>query len=254
MKRPTVNLLIDATAALTMLGMLATGYILRFPLPPGTNKDLTLWGLTRHQWGEIHFWISLGLLGVIGLHLFLHWQWIVSTVGRRLHLAISAGRRHLFSGLLTCASLVAAVALFAWAAQSGVRELTEPRDDTCTPAPKAPVPARAEGKGSPEQPVKVSFARDVYPILERSCLACHGPKKQKGGVRVDRRDDFFGRDGREAFIVPGKSADSPLFAIVSGTRKDIALPDRHRLSEREVAVIRRWIDSGAVWPDVPEKK
>jgi len=82
MKRFFDNLLIDLIAAALMIGMLATGYVLRFPLPPGTNKDLTLWGLTRHQWGDVHFWISLGLIAVILLHLCLHWQSMPLTFGQ----------------------------------------------------------------------------------------------------------------------------------------------------------------------------
>jgi hypothetical protein len=45
MNRTSVNLLIDLTAAVLLLGMVATGYILWFALPPGTQKDLMLWGM-----------------------------------------------------------------------------------------------------------------------------------------------------------------------------------------------------------------
>jgi hypothetical protein len=41
--RPALNLLIDILGAAFFLGMIATGYILHFPLPPGTNKSLSLW-------------------------------------------------------------------------------------------------------------------------------------------------------------------------------------------------------------------
>lgn len=51
MKRTTVNLLVDLLAATFFVGMMATGYVLWFPLPAGSNKSLSLWGLTRHEWG-----------------------------------------------------------------------------------------------------------------------------------------------------------------------------------------------------------
>jgi hypothetical protein len=45
-----------------------------------------------------------------------------------------------------------------------------------------------------------------------------------------------------------------LIGILSGRRSDIAFPDRHRLPEREVGVIARWIDAGAAGDDaVPDK-
>jgi hypothetical protein len=246
MKRTTVNLLVDALAALSMLGMLATGYVLRFPLPPGTNKELSLWGLTRHQWGAVHFWLSLGLLAAVGLHLFLHWAWVVSTVGRRLHLPTSPGGHHLLAGVLTSLVLVVCLGLFAWAAHTGVREITGPLDDACVPT--GPVRPADTSPPPAEQQSKVVFWKDVYPIFERSCLSCHGPRRQKGSFRVDRREDFLRQEGGP-LVVPGKSADSPLLAILSGTNPEIALPDRHRLPERDVAVVRAWIDSGASWPE-----
>src|SRR5581483_972115 len=73
MNRSLFNLITDLLAALLFLGMVATGYILRFPLPPGTNRAYTLWELTRHEWGTVHFWISVGLLGVLLLHVAVHW-------------------------------------------------------------------------------------------------------------------------------------------------------------------------------------
>jgi hypothetical protein len=44
MKRIFDNLVVDLVAAVLMVAMMATGYILRFPLPPGTNNSLSLWG------------------------------------------------------------------------------------------------------------------------------------------------------------------------------------------------------------------
>jgi len=34
----------------------------------------------------------------------------------------------------------------------------------------------------------IDFARDIQPILAKNCLACHGPAKQRGGLRLDSRD------------------------------------------------------------------
>ena len=46
MQRTLLNLLVDLTTAFAMLGMAMTGYVIKFPLPPGTNKDWMLWGLS----------------------------------------------------------------------------------------------------------------------------------------------------------------------------------------------------------------
>jgi hypothetical protein len=252
MKRTTWNLLIDLLAATFFVGMIATGYVLRFPLPPGTNKSLSLWGLTRHQWGGVHFWISLGLLAVLLTHLALHWQWVATVVGRQLHLATNPQGRHLRSGAITVVAVTAALGLFAWAAEVSVRDRDDPccppDDPTGTPLLGRPAPAETPTTGDSG---KLSFWKDVYPVLEASCLSCHGPSKARAGFRVDRREDYFGKNGRPPLVVPGHSEESPLVAIVTGARKDIAMPDRHRLPEREVLALKRWIDAGAEWPERP---
>src|SRR5258708_37134335 len=52
----------------------------------------------------------------------------------------------------------------------------------------------------------VDFARDVRPILARSCGKCHGEEKQKGGLRFDRRKEALGAsDSGKKAIVPGKA-------------------------------------------------
>ena len=101
MNRTISNIIIDIIAAFLFLGMIATGYLLRFPLPPGSNKMLSLWGYTRHQWGDVHFWISLGLLVVLIVHLVLHWNWIVTVIGKRCHLVKTAHPSLIRSGVLT---------------------------------------------------------------------------------------------------------------------------------------------------------
>jgi hypothetical protein len=256
MKRLFDNLVIDLIAAALMVGMAATGYILRFPLPPGSNKYLSLWGLTRHQWGDVHFWIGLALLGVILLHVILHWQWVAVSVRRKLSAAKPASGSAWLSGLMTLVVLGAMLTVFAWAAHHGVEEVTEPREGVC-PTPSSvgakekgavngllPGTAIAGGKRT------VAFWQDVYPILERSCISCHGPQKQRGDFRADQPEDFFDRRGGSPLVIPGKSGESLLIALVSG-KKDIARADVHRLGDEQVEVLRVWIDAGAIWPERP---
>jgi mono/diheme cytochrome c family protein len=255
MKRTLVNLLIDLAAAVLFLGMLATGYLIRFPLPPGTNKALSLWGLSRHQWGGIHFWISVALLSVLLVHLALHWQWVVTVIRRQLTQGTSPQRSPLLSGILTALAVGGVFLLFAWSAHRFVRDLDEPCcDEGQTKAIATPAITTPEPRPPPVTPAKIAFWEEVYPIFEASCLSCHGPKRARGGFRVDRRDDFFRTDLGKPWVIPGNSAESPLFAIVSGVRTDIAAPDRHRLSEKELAVVKAWIDAGAAWPEPVGKR
>lgn len=254
MSRTIANVIIDIAAAVLFLGMIATGYVLRFPLPPRTNKLFTLWGLTRHEWGSVHFWISLGLLTVLFVYVVLHWQWIVTVLGKRLHLVTSTPPPLLRSGITVLLILGLTFAVFAWATHSSVQPITAPLLGVCPPEETAAGvtnnPPRQTRQG--QQPV--TFWGDVYPLLEKRCLSCHGSRQQFGNFRVDRREDFLRDAGNGPLVVPGKSADSRLITLVAGARKDMAMADRHTLAEQDVALLKAWIDTGAEWPPRPDAR
>ncbi len=83
MRRPTLNLLIDSVAFAGFVFLTTTGVLMRYVLPPGSGHRTVVWGLDRHEWGAVHFWIAAGFLGVLAFHLFLHWKWILNAVRGR---------------------------------------------------------------------------------------------------------------------------------------------------------------------------
>ena len=104
------------------------------------------------------------------------------------------------------------------------------------------------------EPPVPDFAREVRPILERSCYGCHGSEKQKNGYRLDVRDVAIkGGESGERAIVPHDAKASPLIRFVSGEDVEMLMPpkksDKPRLTTAEVETLRAWIDAGAVWPD-----
>ncbi len=254
MSRTIVNLLIDLCAACLFLAMFLTGYILRFPLPPETNKTFSLWGLTRHEWGAIHFWISLGLILIILIHLALHWTWIVSVIGKRLGAASKTHPRLLRNAVIFSALLTLGLGLFAWAAHQSVRRITDIVPGVCPPETQSASEKVSELTNDDSPHAAISFWQDVYPLFETKCLSCHGPKRQFGSFRVDRREDFFKTNDNGSIVVPGKSTKSRLIDLVSGRSKDSKLNDKHRLSEHDILLLKVWIDAGAGWPSKPLAK
>jgi ankyrin repeat protein len=102
---------------------------------------------------------------------------------------------------------------------------------------------------------KVTFTKQIKPLLERSCAGCHGGKKPLAGFHVDSRAGILkGGESGTAAIVPGHSEKSPLIDYVSGKVADSEMPPRAlrkrfpALSADEVALLRAWIDQGAEWP------
>jgi ankyrin repeat protein len=139
-----------------------------------------------------------------------------------------------------------------WAVLALTRALpagSAPNRVTAVP-PAPPVPVKVQNSAPPG-----GFARQIKPLLERSCVGCHSGDKPRGGFRLDGRDALLkGGASGEPAVVPGHSEKSPLIAYVSGQVPDSAMPPpaaRERfpaLTADEVALLRAWIDHGAEWP------
>jgi mono/diheme cytochrome c family protein len=98
---------------------------------------------------------------------------------------------------------------------------------------------------------RLSYNRDIRPILSDSCFNCHGQDagSRKGGLRLDEREDALkgGKSGTPA-IVPGKPAESELLLRVRSAHEDEAMPPRDKkdpLPPEQIAKLERWIKEGA---------
>ncbi len=103
-----------------------------------------------------------------------------------------------------------------------------------------------------QAPVAVDFERDVRPIFEASCVACHGPEKDKAALRLDVRERALAGAyaGTRPVIVPGKSGESSLYLRLVTEDEDERMPQKApRLRSEQIELVRRWIDEGAAWPD-----
>ena len=97
---------------------------------------------------------------------------------------------------------------------------------------------------------KVDFASDVAPIFAAHCNDCHGPDTQEGRLRLDAKKIVFKGGQSGPAIVPGKSKKSLLLRrLLEGDKEERMPLDSDPLSDKEIAVIRNWIDQGAAWPD-----
>ena len=94
----------------------------------------------------------------------------------------------------------------------------------------------------PAANIKVDYARDIQPLLEKRCYMCHGPQQQMSGLRLDRKEAAL------KAIVPGNSARSRLIRMVSGQEAKVMPPAGARLTAAEIGRLRAWIDQGPMWP------
>ena len=98
---------------------------------------------------------------------------------------------------------------------------------------------------------RVSFSRDIRPILNQNCILCHGGVRQKSGVSFIFREEALGvgKSGRPT-IVPGKPDASELIARLTSTDPETRMPYHGPpLSPQQIALLRQWIKEGAKWED-----
>ncbi len=98
-----------------------------------------------------------------------------------------------------------------------------------------------------EEPIR--FNQDVRPILSDKCFFCHGPDAavRKADLRLDEREDAIASNA----FVPGKPQESELLDRIRSHDPDKQMPTPEskigRLSEKEIAILERWISEGAVY-------
>ena len=80
-----LNLSIDILMLLLMMPLAGIGFLMKYILVPGSKRnelygsgvDLEFLGMDRHEWGQVHFVISIVLLVLLVLHIIFHWKMIV---------------------------------------------------------------------------------------------------------------------------------------------------------------------------------
>jgi mono/diheme cytochrome c family protein len=106
--------------------------------------------------------------------------------------------------------------------------------------------------GSPAAAAQhVDFNRDIRPIFNQNCSACHGGVKQQGGVSFIYREEALGKgkSGRPT-VVPGRPNASELIARVISRDPETRMPyHAPPLQPQQIALLKQWIKEGAQWED-----
>lgn len=110
--------------------------------------------------------------------------------------------------------------------------------------------AQAQLPGAPT----VDFKKHVQPIFAKHCYECHSlsKKKEKAGFVFDDIDRLAKDVGPGRIIVPKSLDDSDLIPIVLGANGKKLMPPEgnDQLSEKEVTILKTWIEEGANLPGI----
>ncbi|MFN4147624.1 MAG: DUF1553 domain-containing protein [Runella sp.] len=95
---------------------------------------------------------------------------------------------------------------------------------------------------------QVDFNRDVKPILNKKCMACHGGVKKAGGLSFLFREETFAKtkSGKPAIVI-GNADASEMIRRLNHPDPELRMPKKGSLTEEEIETLRRWIDQGAKW-------
>ena len=97
----------------------------------------------------------------------------------------------------------------------------------------------------------VDFRRDVYPVLQDRCFACHAGENSDSGYRLDVLREYFGYSTGEVLAVRGRSNHSRLIEVVASAEPEQRMPpqDEPALADEQIAMLKAWIDQGMPWDE-----
>ncbi len=145
--------------------------------------------------------------------------------------------------------------------------LAKDHDDVMPPSSKEPLTKGqseilkqwiAEGAVWPDgvelkQVTRISFVKDVQPILEFNCVACHREGHDKGGLRLDAKEFALKTGDSGPSIVPFFAEKSKTFTSTTLSKDDEALmPPSNKggpMPKDKQDILKEWINQGAAWPE-----
>ena len=107
----------------------------------------------------------------------------------------------------------------------------------------APPPAvSAVPTATPGGDATISYQRDVQPIFDRTCIACHGGS---AGLWLDGYEHVLAGSSRGIVVVPGSPEASELYRRITGQSQPAMPLGQAPLSSGDIEIIQTWIAEGA---------
>ena len=124
-----------------------------------------------------------------------------------------------------------------------------PQAADATPAAAAPQAAEATPAADAPQAAAVDYVRDIKPLLQTHCWACHGATKQEGGLRLDTAAALRAGGDSGPALAAGNSAESLILAAVRGDDGWQMPAEGAPLTAEQIYLLAAWIDRGAPAPE-----
>jgi formylglycine-generating enzyme required for sulfatase activity len=100
---------------------------------------------------------------------------------------------------------------------------------------------------------RIDFVKHIQPILEQNCVTCHNPEKDKGDWILTTKKEAFETGDNAPNIVPFDLKKSAIYSLTALPEDDDDLMPPAKsggpLKKEEVAMLKSWVEQGAVWPE-----
>jgi hypothetical protein len=107
-------------------------------------------------------------------------------------------------------------------------------------------------RGAGAQESAVTFQDHILPLFNTHCLGCHNADKKKGDLDLSSYSAAMAGGGSGELATAGDSANSVLFKVVAHLVDPKMPPKKPKISDAEIAIIKKWIDGGLI--DAPGGK
>lgn len=115
------------------------------------------------------------------------------------------------------------------------------------------LPAQDAQLPPPSTKTGVTYATDIKPIFDDSCVKCHSGDRPKARLRLDSLDGVMKGSKEGKIVNPGDSANSFIVKAIAHTTKDHDswMPPLNNkagiqpLTPDQIGLVRAWIDQGA---------
>jgi len=134
--------------------------------------------------------------------------------------------------------------------------IAEPKTEDAKKPPTVDV-KQPDTKEPLQTPAKISFEKEIAPVIKDMCFKCHGGEKVKGKFKLNTK--ALAMEGGESgkAILPGKPEISKFYTSLVDGDEDVVMPppkEKARPTKEQIEKVKLWILQGADWPDGVEFK
>jgi mono/diheme cytochrome c family protein len=97
------------------------------------------------------------------------------------------------------------------------------------------------------EPTDEFFERQIRPLLAEKCFSCHARGQKKGKLSLESRAGIMAGGESGPAAVAGKPDESLLISAITHSG-DVQMPPDDKLSDREIAAVKHWVELGLPWP------